>query len=144
MRARLEKDAGKPAVWDIKTMSGGLIDIEFIAQGLMLANASAHPDCLTANTRDALNVLERVGALDTHDAKTLRTALTLYENISQLLRLTVDGPFVAADASPSLVALFCRAVGVPDLNGIEKVLVETAQNVRKIFTRRIGRMTITP
>ena len=44
MRALIAREKGDHDPWDLKLVSGGLIDIEFVAQFLMLADASERPD----------------------------------------------------------------------------------------------------
>ena len=44
MRALIAREKGDKGPFDLKLAPGGLIDVEFIAQYLMLAHARAHPD----------------------------------------------------------------------------------------------------
>lgn len=138
MRGRLEKDTGPTEVWNVKSAPGGLIDIEFIAQSLMAANAAAKPGILRANTRDALIALQTEGVLPAEDADALVAALTLYENVLHILRLTVDEPFKPADASPSLKALIARASEKTAYEDVEAALAMTMMDVRARFQRLVG------
>ena len=45
-------------VWDLKHAPGGLVDIEFIAQTLLLVHAPVRPDVLDTNTISALEKLK--------------------------------------------------------------------------------------
>jgi glutamate-ammonia-ligase adenylyltransferase len=138
MRGRLEKDAGKADVWNIKSAPGGLIDIEFIAQALMAANAAAKPGVLRANTGDALMALMEEGVLAADDATALISGLRLFENLLHILRLTVDEPFKPAEASPSLKALIARAGGQPTFVQVEAALAVAMDDIRARFVRLIG------
>ena len=44
MRALIAREKGDGDPWDLKLVSGGMIDIEFIAQYLTLSHAARHPD----------------------------------------------------------------------------------------------------
>jgi glutamate-ammonia-ligase adenylyltransferase len=138
MRGRLDKDAGRVEVWNVKSAPGGLIDIEFVAQALMAAHAAAKPGVLRANTRDALLALQDEGVLPDDDCAALSAALTLYENLLHVLRLTVDEPFKPADASPSLKALIVRAAGIPSFEDVEPALAAAMADVRARFQRLVG------
>src|SRR4029078_9181817 len=54
MRRRMEQPHRPASVWCIKQIPGGLIDVEFIAQYLMLLHAARHPEILHSNTGKAL------------------------------------------------------------------------------------------
>nr|WP_303652551.1 bifunctional [glutamate--ammonia ligase]-adenylyl-L-tyrosine phosphorylase/[glutamate--ammonia-ligase] adenylyltransferase [Paludisphaera mucosa] len=60
MRRRLEDSRGRK---DLKRGIGGLADVEFVVQYLMLVNAALHPEVLRPNTWEALDALKTVGAL---------------------------------------------------------------------------------
>ena len=54
MRELIAREKGDKDPWDLKLVSGGLIDIEFIAQYLELAFAHERPGVLDVSTRKAL------------------------------------------------------------------------------------------
>jgi glutamate-ammonia-ligase adenylyltransferase len=138
MRGRLEKDTGRVEVWNVKSAPGGLIDIEFIAQALMAAHAGRNPDVLRANTREALLALRDAGVLLETDAEALVSALTLFENVLHVLRLTVDEPFKPSEASASLRALIGRAAEQTSFEAVEAALTVTMTDVRARFQRLVG------
>ncbi|MGH8028324.1 MAG: bifunctional [glutamate--ammonia ligase]-adenylyl-L-tyrosine phosphorylase/[glutamate--ammonia-ligase] adenylyltransferase, partial [Arenimonas sp.] len=77
MRARMraELDRSDAAHFDLKQGEGGLVDLEFALQALVLANASAHPELdWPTDTPALINALAAVGALPAADASTLRAA----------------------------------------------------------------------
>ncbi len=91
MRRRIEREKGSSDPWDIKVAPGGLIDVEFLAQYLMLANAAARPDCVIQTTARALSHLAETGILAPGDADVLVPAIGLYQALTQVLRLAVEG-----------------------------------------------------
>ena len=113
MRARVEKEKGTKDRWDLKQVRGGLVDLEFIAQYLQLVHAADHPDILSPNTATALANLGRVGLLPAAAVDALLPAARLFHNLTQVLRLCLDGPFVPEKAPDGLKALLARAGGGP-------------------------------
>jgi len=140
MRRLLAKEKGSKNPWEIKQVAGGLIDVEFIAQFLLLRHAHAHKDVLATTTSVALERLGAIGLLDLGAEETLLSAVRLYQGLTQLLRLAIDHEFVPKDAPRGLVDLLLRAGDAPDLARLEAELVETQRAVRKIFEQTIGKV----
>jgi len=138
MRGRIERDKGTKDTFDIKHVAGGLIDVEFVAQALMLAHGAARPEVLSTTTETALAQLAEAGLLAGEDAAVLRPAIRLYQALTQVLRLAVEGRFVAAEASGGVLAALARAAEMPDFSGLEAHLAETQRAVRASFERVVG------
>ncbi|MDX3973033.1 bifunctional [glutamine synthetase] adenylyltransferase/[glutamine synthetase]-adenylyl-L-tyrosine phosphorylase [Shinella sp.] len=134
MRTLIDQEKPPKDIWDLKLIAGGLIDIEFIAQFLALvapAKGAAQP-AEVLPTADALALL---GAemMDPNDLDTVQKALTLYTEISQIVRLCVDGGFDPKEAPAGLIDLVCRAGDCPDLRTLEAEIRRLSKAVRKIF-----------
>ena len=90
MRARLrEQAAGTPKeIFDIKQGLGGIVDIEFLVQYLVLRHAHKHPDMVrwTDNVR-LLQALNESGILDNGTAFGLRRAYLIYRAMVHRLNL---------------------------------------------------------
>ncbi len=134
MRALIEQEKAPRDIWDLKLIPGGLIDIEFIAQFLTLVGpargiglpATAMP------TGEALAIVAR-GQMDPNSLDTILQALRTYTEISQIVRLCIDGAFDPKDAPAGLVDLVCRAGDCPDLKTLEAELRRLSKAVRRIF-----------
>ena len=74
-------------VWDVKHVRGGMIDIEFIAQYLMLRHANAAPNLIHPATADALSHLGQAGVLAASDRDELSGALSLFKTVLQATRI---------------------------------------------------------
>ncbi len=135
MRAKIEGEKGTRDPWDLKQARGGLIDLEFIAQFLQIVSAARHADVLDQNTELALSKLSTAGVLAPDDAEILVPAARLYHTLTQVLRLCLDKPFVAAEAPRALKDLLARAAEMPDFASLEASLKETLGEVRKAFER---------
>ncbi len=76
--------------------------------------------------------------LATDDAEILRSAVRLYHDMTQILRLCLSGPFDPKGAAPGLLALLARAADVPDFATLDAFIEETQAKVRSSFTRILG------
>jgi [glutamine synthetase] adenylyltransferase / [glutamine synthetase]-adenylyl-L-tyrosine phosphorylase len=138
MRRAIAAEKGDSDVWDLKNVSGGLVDLEFAAQYLQLIHAAAHPEVLDTSTLAALEKASRLGVLSAEDAEVLRPAARLYHNLTQVLRLCVSGPFDPRAAGAELLGLLARNADVPDFATLEAHLAETREQVRASFLRVVG------
>jgi glutamate-ammonia-ligase adenylyltransferase len=138
MRARIFEENGSDNPWDLKHVRGGLVDVEFIAQGLQLAHAPDNPEILAHNTSDALRNLGDAGLLDPDTTEQLVKAADLLHSLTQITRVCVEGPLDPAEASENLKSLVARSIGAKDFGSAETMLKTCQENVRKIFERFIG------
>ncbi|HEX5999775.1 MAG TPA: bifunctional [glutamine synthetase] adenylyltransferase/[glutamine synthetase]-adenylyl-L-tyrosine phosphorylase [Hyphomicrobiaceae bacterium] len=133
MRALIEREKGSEDIWELKQVRGGLVDLEFMAQYLQLVHGHAHPEVLSPSTTGALINLERAGLLSAQAAEVLLPAALLFGNLTQVLRLCLDGPFVAARADDGLKALLVRAGEAPDFARLEADLAARQAAVASLF-----------
>ena len=143
MRRRLEQEKGSTNPWEVKQVAGGLIDIEFLAQYLMLREGPGRPEVFSTTTPTALARLRDAGALDPRAAEILIDASALYQGLTQLMRLAIDDAFRPADATRGMVDLLRRAADTPDLSGLEALLRETEKKTREVFVRIVGQPQMT-
>lgn len=138
MRRRIAGEKGSRDPWELKTVPGGLIDLEFIAQYLQLRHFRAHPEVASTNTLTALNRMFHAGLIEARHVDVLLPAAGLYQALTQVLRLAVDGPFRKESAPRGVLSLICRAAAEPDIARVEARLVETQAAVRQAFIEIIG------
>jgi glutamate-ammonia-ligase adenylyltransferase len=89
MRERMLKTHKTNFIWDVKHIRGGLIDVEFIAQYLQLYHAHKHPDVLARDTKSVLIILRDKALIDRAIAGDLLQALSLWNSLQGMLRLTI-------------------------------------------------------
>ena len=127
MRAKIEETHRNPGFWDVKHRSGGLVDIEFIAQFLQLREAHHRPGILNGNTMSALQHLAQAGLLDHDAAADLTAALQLWHNVQQMVKLTtVDARIDEATAAPAFLQLLARAAGAVDFAALKRDMDQKA------------------
>jgi [glutamine synthetase] adenylyltransferase / [glutamine synthetase]-adenylyl-L-tyrosine phosphorylase len=139
MRAAIAKEKGDRERWDLKYVAGGLVDIEFIAQYLQLVHAHDVPDILDNSTARVLDKAWALRVLPVEEAEILRLAVQLYQDLTQILRLCLTGPFDAKTAGAGLLRLLARAADVPDFATLDATLIETQAKVRESFVRILGK-----
>ena len=133
MRLRIEKEKATEDIWDLKQVRGGLVDIEFMTQYLQLINASARPDILEQNTVQALRQLRSAELLSQHHAEILIPAARLLNNLTQVIRLCIQGPLVPESAPDGLKQLLARAGEMPDFDRLQGELRRTLAEVAALF-----------
>jgi glutamate-ammonia-ligase adenylyltransferase len=84
MRRKLDEARSR---YDLKRGSGGLADLEFIVQYLLLAHAAEHPDLLLPNFWDALDALLHHGVIRPQAHIELRVAYDFLRTVEGRLRL---------------------------------------------------------
>lgn len=138
MRRRIDQEKGSADPWNLKTVPGGLVDVEFLAQYLQLAAAARRPGVLDQNTAAALRGLAAAGVLAAGHADALGDACALYHNLTQLLRLALEGELDLATAPRGLQALLTRTAGVPDIAILDAQVKDAEQRVRDVVVDLLG------
>ena len=138
MRGRIAAEKGTDNIWDLKQVRGGLVDLEFIAQHLQLIHGADHPEVLDQNTLAAYRKLAAAHLIPAADADRLIAATRLIHNLTQIIRLCLEGTFDPATAPTGLKALLARAGDAPDLAILEGQLRETLAEVEVQFGKLIA------
>jgi glutamate-ammonia-ligase adenylyltransferase len=105
---------------------------------LQLIHAHAHPEVLSTSTVGAVINLQRAGLLPAEATEVLLPAARLFGNVTQVLRLCLDGRFVASRAAEGLKSLLARAGEAPDFSRLEADLTERQAQVAALFNTIIG------
>jgi len=133
MRGRLERDRAAKGLWDLKNVAGGLIDIEFIAQYLQLVHAYEFPEICHQNTAEVLNNVSKLKILAPEVIQDLCTANRLYQRLSQIISLCVEGEFDGAQVPDGLRHLLEVAGEVTDFAALEDKLGAIHVKIRAHF-----------
>lgn len=134
MRALIEKEKPPLNIWDFKTMLGGQVDLEFIAQFSLICQQNEFVIGRTTG-----EVLERLpqSFLDISSVGELHHAYRIYTNLSQIMRLCLNDKLDPVDMPPGLADLLQRTVGEPDLGHVESLIAEMANSVGTLFDQVI-------
>ncbi len=104
-------------------------------QYLQLVYANTHPEILDTSTGPALEQAARAGVLKAEDADVLRTAVALFHNLTQILRLCLPGALDAKTANAGVLMQLSRAADLPDFPALQAHVIETQRQVRACFKR---------
>jgi len=89
-RWRAERDRSDERQFDLKQGAGGLVDVEFLLQALVLMHAAAHPPLLAAgNSAELIAAAAATGVLAVDDARALAEAHAAL--LARAIRCTLDG-----------------------------------------------------
>ncbi len=135
MRELIAQEKGDDNPWDLKLARGGLTDIDFIAQGLVLAHGAAHSGLIGLAPEPVFAEARKAGLLSRDDAETLIEAHRLLNAIFQWQRLTIEGRFDPATVPPVILKRLAAVAGLPDAKVLLEQLNETRGRVAEVFGR---------
>jgi glutamate-ammonia-ligase adenylyltransferase len=138
MRKLIASEKGDKDPWDLKLVSGGLIDIEFVAQYLVLAHAHHHAGLLDTSTRAVIAEAGARGLLTADEAEALADAHRLYTDATQIMRLAVAGPFDPAKAASGVKRRIAAAAALPDFESLQGAVREARDKVRHVYAKVLG------
>jgi len=114
MHRRIAEQHSNPAAWDVKNRRGGLVDIQFIVQYLLLREAAAAPAILHRALVEALPVLAAAGALPQAALPVLLEAVSLFQRVELLATLLFETPSEAPGLPDAVAATLARGTGAID------------------------------
>lgn len=138
MRIRMAQEHKGQSIWDIKHRRGGLVDIEFTVQYLMLRHAADHPDILSPNTADALSRLVAAGLLDAATGADLQDTLALWQRLQGVLRLSAEGAFDGDNVTEGQRALLLEAGNAASFDALVEAMESAAATAKNHFERLVG------
>jgi glutamate-ammonia-ligase adenylyltransferase len=138
MRALIAKEKGDSDPWDLKLVTGGLTDLDFLAQFLVLAHAARHPSLVAPDTAAVFAAAREVGLLSAADAAFLIEAHRLIGDVQLWQRFTVEEVFDPAAVPPRVLKRIATAVGRPDAKVLRAELDEMRAGVRALFQKLLG------
>jgi glutamate-ammonia-ligase adenylyltransferase len=135
MRALIHttKDTTNP--WDIKHVRGGLVDIEFIAQYLMLRHVHEHPAVVRTATAEALQRLCAAGFLGVRDCNALSEALATFKAVLQATRIACTGGPLPESMPSAFACCVSAMAGESSPSAVEAKLVRLQAAVQDAFER---------
>jgi len=87
MRERQVRHLVKGGTFNAKFSPGGLVDVEYLVQGLQINHGADHPSVRTTNSREAMSALHGAGVLSKEDYDRLRKAHTFLHWLIDSLRV---------------------------------------------------------
>lgn len=137
MRGLVRRQKGDGGPLDLKLATGGLMDLDFLAQALVLAHASRHPAILGRSTGGCLAEAGRLGLVPRQDARELVAAHRVLDAVHHWRRLTI-GEERDGHAEAAVMARIARHVGVPDGATLAAFLADVQRPVGALFERLLS------
>ena len=151
IKGRIEEGIGRKGQRDthLKLRSGGIRDVEFIAQCLQLLVGRVHENARSDNTLEALRQLQGVSALSDGEADKLRNAYIFFRRLEHRLQMmhnrsdyslpeTEDEQRVMARAMDVASAQAYRNILDAHLKAVQEVYAEVFAEARESEGRSIG------
>ena len=146
MRQRMETEraAGPARGAHVKLGSGGIVDVEFLAQYLQLAHGGPAAELRTPNTLEALRALEAAGHLAAAEATALQEAYRFLRRVENRLRIVADLSVNTLPSAPAKLETLAKRMGYAAVGGTfarERFLNDfaaTTSRVRAIYLRTLG------
>jgi glutamate-ammonia-ligase adenylyltransferase len=138
MRERMAQQHRGDTIWDFKHRRGGLVDIDFIAQYLMLLHAAEHPDVLRRNPSAALARMAETGLIDRAMAQRLIEAVNLWRQLQQMTRLLVGEQVQEANLRPATERHLAKVADCPDFPCLKGLIQDRYEAVHQDFRSILG------
>ena len=145
IRERMELEIAKegPSRLDVKTGSGGLVDIEFLVQALQLRRGKEVPEIRGPNTLNTLRLLAKHGLISTQDHETLAGAYAFLRRIETGLRVVGDRAEstlvisttkegATEEGDPEELLALARRLGCSGRKPTETLLTEYREKTKKV------------
>ena len=135
MRARIAREFTTQNPWALKHARGGMVDLDFIAQYLLLRHAHSTPDIWKRNGQAVFEVALTEKLLPEETAQQLITAKKFMSDLMSLQRLSAPGGAITDDAPIGLKRLLTRGMRMKPFSALKDHLLEQQAIVSAIFQR---------
>jgi glutamate-ammonia-ligase adenylyltransferase len=138
MRERMAQQHRGETIWDFKHRRGGLVDIDFIAQYLMLHYAAQHPDVLRRNPSAALKRMAETSLIDRAMAERLIDGVNLWRQLQQMTRLLVGEKVDEAKLRAPTERHLAKVADCPDFSTLKGLIQDRLEAAYQDFRRVFG------
>lgn len=143
MRQRLVGEFGTQNRWAVKYVRGGLVDIEFICQYLLLREGHARPELFDVSLTKSLKNLAKAKVLDAQIGQQLTAAYRLQTAIQGLMRICFLSDPQDEDLSDEIKGLMTGLTGQPNFetlcSQVEHLQTMVYSQYRRLLSRESDR-----
>jgi glutamate-ammonia-ligase adenylyltransferase len=136
MRRRVAAQHPRPTPWNLRNRRGGLVDIEFAVQYLILRAA---PEIAPRGIAAAIEALGEAGALPPRAVRELGAAVRLLRHVQALLALLFEGVPEPRALSGLHAATLARCAGAVDFARLDAEISEACSRGRDWYDRLVAR-----
>ena len=141
IRERMETELAKESetVINIKTGSGGLVDIEFTAQTLQLLHGKENPALMVESTMEAIEKLREEKLLTDEEWTVFSSGYNFFREIELKLRIISDKATSSLDVtSQEFTSLSKKIENIKDNNELFEKIKDLKEKVRIIYLDKIN------
>ena len=138
MRERQDRHLVSGGTYNLKYSLGGLIDIEYLVQGLQILHGADTPAVRSTNSREAMSALAAEGILSAEDHARLRKAHTFLRWLIDALRVVRGNArdvTIPAEGSEEYAFLVRRMNYTADPGKLRQELARYTEDVRELNQR---------
>jgi glutamate-ammonia-ligase adenylyltransferase len=136
MRDRLETSRSPR---DLKRGPGGLADVEFLLQLLLLKYGGERPDLRRANTREALLAVERANLLSSDEVAELQSSHAFLLRVQNRLRMVHNRTLDTVPEAPLEIEKLARRLGLDSAEDFLGLLARHRAQIRRIYRQVLDR-----
>ncbi|WP_417448820.1 bifunctional [glutamine synthetase] adenylyltransferase/[glutamine synthetase]-adenylyl-L-tyrosine phosphorylase [Kordiimonas sp.] len=134
MRLKLDSEFGTKNPWAVKNVRGGLIDMEFICQYLMLREGHESPDIFSPELDISIDRLADANALTPAQARLMHEAHLFEQNIQSVLRLCLGSSHIEDDdIAEGIRRALCRITDAADFSSLKARLQAFQSDIYSLF-----------
>ena len=139
MRSRMEIELAKEkdGIYNVKTGKGGLVDIEFLVQFLLLKHGATNREIRTANTLLALEKIKEAKILSDEEYAVLSETYIFLRAIENGLRIVHDQSVNKLDTNSKDFIMLARRLSYDSSDLLSEYRVRT-EKVRTIYSRYLS------
>jgi len=138
MRTRIAKAKPARSFWDIKNCDGGLTDLDFLVQALVLLHAADHETILKRSSAESLAALAQAGILSADETSALIAADRLWLCLVATLRLTLGDRVPDDPPDQAVSSALCRAAGCDGLAPLRSMIESARRCVSDSMVRCVS------
>jgi len=145
LRMRMENEIARESKgsYNIKTGRGGMVDVEFIVQYLLLKHGHSTPEIRSKNTLSALKLIHTAGIMDENDYDVLLKGYKFLRRLENRLRIVHDNSMNDLGGTKEYLDMLARRIGCdPKLRHPGEALMqeyeEITEGIRGVYERILG------
>lgn len=138
MRFKMAAQHATQNCWNLKHHRGGCVDLDFIAQYLLLKYAHEHPTIIARRSHQIFIRAEKLNLLTEADASSLINAYDFLNHLLHFLRLCSNEQLSDSSSPAGLISLLTERFQCANYEELKLRLVSTQQRVLAHYEQIIG------
>jgi glutamate-ammonia-ligase adenylyltransferase len=135
MRERIAKQFTTRNPWALKHIRGGMVDLDFIAQYLILRYGYEYPELWHRAARGVFEHAQTNGILPTEITTPLIDAKKFLSDLMSLLRLSATGGAITDDAPVGLKNLLVEGMRAENFDSLKEQVLRLESHTSRIYER---------